>query len=271
MMRYEISEQSCNFVLNLGKIGAFFFKNNKIKMVKKKKYGVTNLEPLEYVAQIRTIFREKGNVESSEKYRNYMKQRVDFFGLTAPVWVALSKDFFEKNGVPVTQNMWEVVRICFAEECREMHYFALEIVQNEIERNPDASPDLIELLEELVLTQSWWDTVDWLAKLIALHFQRFTHQENPKTWEWIEHEDMWLQRIAVTYQRYYKVKTDEEKLFAFVLKIAHSREFFLQKGAGWALREYARWNAEAVKDFVATHYDKLAPLTRREALRHFQK
>ncbi len=240
-------------------------------MIKKKKYGTTNLEPLEYVAQIRTIFRDTGTPERAEKSQSYMKQHFGFYGLTAPVWMALSYDFFAKKGVPIEENMWEVVRICFAEECREMHYFALEIVQNEIERNPDASPDLIELLEELVMTKSWWDSVDWLAKLIAIHFKRFTHLENPKTWEWIEHENMWLQRIAVTYQRYYKTKTDSEKLFAFVLKIAHSREFFLQKAAGWALREYAKWNVEAVKTFVATHEDKLAPLTRREALKHFQK
>lgn len=67
------------------------------------------------------------------------------------------------------------------------------------------------------------------------------------------------------FQLMYKEKTDKELMFKYIRQVAGSKEFFLQKGAGWALRQYSRTNPEAVKKFVAEN--QLAALTRREALR----
>ncbi|MEZ4918947.1 MAG: DNA alkylation repair protein [Saprospiraceae bacterium] len=53
--------------------------------------------------------------------------------------------------------------------------------------------------------------------------------------------------------------------FEYILLVADSKEFFLQKGAGWALRQYSKTNPDAVREFVAAH--RLPALTRREALR----
>ena len=75
---------------------------------------------------------------------------------------------------------------------------------------------------------------------------------------------MWLQRVAITFQRYYKKKTDAAMLFDYVLRLAHSTEFFIQKGSGWALREYSKIDPQAVLDFVEKH--DLPRLTRREAI-----
>jgi 3-methyladenine DNA glycosylase AlkD len=44
-------------------------------------------------------------------------------------------------------------------------------------------------------------------------------------------------------------------------------DFFLRKGIGWALRQYARTDPAWVRSFVTAHPD-LSPLSRREALRH---
>ena len=43
-------------------------------------------------------------------------------------------------------------------------------------------------------------------------------------------------------------------------------DFFLRKAIGWALRQYARTDADWVRAFVATH-PALAPLSRKEALK----
>ena len=37
-----------------------------------------------------------------------------------------------------------------------------------------------------------------------------------------------------------------------------------------ALRDYARWNPQAVTDFVVQHRDRLSPLTVREAAKHLE-
>ena len=77
---------------------------------------------------------------------------------------------------------------------------------------------------------------------------------------------MWLQRTAIIFQLKYKENTDQELLFNTIRQHCHSKEFFIQKAIGWALRQYRYANAKAVDDFVASH--QLAPLSVREALKH---
>ena len=47
-----------------------------------------------------------------------------------------------------------------------------------------------------------------------------------------------------------------------------SKEFFLRKAIGWALRQYAWTNSRWVVGYVAEHAGRLSPLSRREALKN---
>lgn len=118
-------------------------------------------------------------------------------------------------------------------------------------------------LEHFILTKSWWDTVDALAKLVGEVFSR--DQACRDTWlpKWRSSESLWLRRSTILFQLAYKGDTDAELLFAIVEENASSREFFIQKASGWALREYAKTDRERVQAFVATN--DLPGLTRREA------
>ena len=222
----------------------------------------TQLSVQIYFKKIQCVLREQGNPETAQGQIAYMKHQFEYFGLKAPVWLGITKHFFNENGVFQGEDLKEFVRLCFDEPQREMHYIGLEIAQKAMKNEPE---DFIYFLEELILTKSWWDSVDWLAKLVALHFDRFPHQIKPITEGWISSDDMWLQRIAITFQRYFKKKTDADMLFDYVLRLSHSTEFFIQKGSGWALREYSKVNPQAVLDFVENN--KLPNLTRREAIR----
>jgi 3-methyladenine DNA glycosylase AlkD len=217
----------------------------------------------DYLSAIRRVLNDNGNPEYAQKQMQYMKNHFDFYGLNAPKWMGLSKEFFTEHGVFDGEDLKQFARLCFDEPQRELHYIALEMVQKQVKIQPE---DFIFFLEELILTKSWWDSVDWIAKLVAMHFTRFPHQICPITEGWIRNENMWLQRMAITFQRYFKGKTDEKLLFDYIRRTANSREFFIQKGAGWALREYAKINPSAVISFCET--TELAPLTRREALKH---
>ena len=60
--------------------------------------------------------------------------------------------------------------------------------------------------------------------------------------------------------------TDRGRLFRYGPPRAAHDEFFLRKAIGWALREYSKTDAAAVRRFVAANADRLSPLSRREAL-----
>lgn len=74
-----------------------------------------------------------------------------------------------------------------------------------------------------------------------------------------------MKRTAIIFQLGYKLDTDFELLKAECLKNIDSKEFFIQKAIGWALRDYASVNPQGVLKFVQNNPFK--PLSVKEALR----
>ncbi|MEX2081800.1 MAG: DNA alkylation repair protein, partial [Dehalococcoidia bacterium] len=83
---------------------------------------------------------------------------------------------------------------------------------------------------------------------------------------WVEAEDMGLARTAILHQLRFKGATDSQRLFRYCEQKAPETEFFIRKAIGWALREYSKTDAGAVRRFVAEHDGELSGLSRREAL-----
>lgn len=221
------------------------------------------IDPTAYCQLVRERFRANGNPEIAQGQMAYMRHQFEYFGLKMPAWTALTKVIHAENGIPQGEGLRALVRLCFQDEHREMHYFGLETLQKSLKNQP---AECIEFLEELILTRSWWDTVDWINKLVGLHFRRFPELIKPVTERWMASGNIWLQRVCLIFQLTYKDKTDTALLFDYVCRVAGSKEFFLQKGAGWALRQLAKTNPQAVVEFVENN--RLAPLTRREALKN---
>ena len=78
----------------------------------------------------------------------------------------------------------------------------------------------------------------------------------------------WLQRAAILYQLKYKEQTQVSLLLKCVSVLASSKEFFIRKACGWALRELSKTNPQVVKEFILSH--NLSGLTRREASKYIE-
>jgi 3-methyladenine DNA glycosylase AlkD len=78
--------------------------------------------------------------------------------------------------------------------------------------------------------------------------------------------NMWLNRAVILFQLSYKQNTNSEMLFSECIKHAHSKEFFIQKAIGWALREYGKFYPSKVIEFVKQA--NLKPLSNKEALKN---
>ena len=125
----------------------------------------------------------------------------------------------------------------------------------------------IQLIEKLIITNSWWDSVDTIAKNILGEYLLEYPLETKKVIERFSNsENMWLKRSAILFQLGYKQKTNFDMLKSECEKHKNSNEFFIQKAIGWALREYGKTNPEAVRNFVAS--TNLKPLSKKEALKN---
>ena len=191
----------------------------------------------------------------------YMKERFPFFGVKAPLRRALLKA--EVPAATSWDELVELVMLCFGAPERELHQAALDLLA----RNSKVwTPDLVDLIEQLVLRHSWWDTVDGLAGLAGKALARFPERsDRPEVW--IGHQSFWLQRVALLYQLSAREATDTERLARYIENTMASREFFLRKAIGWALRQYGYTDPAWVRDFVETHRQQLSPLSVREATR----
>jgi 3-methyladenine DNA glycosylase AlkD len=219
----------------------------------------------DWYEMVSRTYTDKGNPLHAEAQARYMKYKFAFYGLKAPEWLALTKDWFKTHGAPKSGlELDDLVQLCYEDDHREMQYFAIEALQKRLKEQPE---NYIEQLEYCITNKSWWDTVDWLAKLVGMHFKRYPHLIVPTTERWMASGNIWLQRVSIIFQLFYKTETNTDLMFRYILQVAHDKEFFLRKGAGWALRQHTRTDPEIIRTFVAKHEKMLSPLTKKEALR----
>jgi 3-methyladenine DNA glycosylase AlkD len=121
----------------------------------------------------------------------------------------------------------------------------------------------------MLITKSWWDTVDSIAGgTVGVQFQRFPDVREKYLPKWRASDNFWLRRTAILFQLNYKKETDFDLLCEIIRENLDSNEFFINKAIGWSLRQYARIDPKAVKKFAKS--TRLHPLSQREALKHLE-
>ena len=201
---------------------------------------------------------------AAEPMRKYMRNQFDFLGIPNPARTKIDRDVLAGMPPPDGDELATVVLACWARPEREFQYFALGYLHRHVRR---ADSDLLPVLEQLITTKSWWDTVDDLAKHAVGHLVRADPALLPVMDSWITSEDIWLARTALLHQLASKDLTDSDRLFRYCRLRAADREFFIRKAIGWALREYSKTDEAAVRAFVAEMGDELSGLSRTEALK----
>lgn len=118
----------------------------------------------------------------------------------------------------------------------------------------------------MITTGAWWDHVDQVSQRIGALLGAFPAELRPTILAWSRDPDRWLRRTSIICRLDAKEQTDLSLLSTTILANADDPDFFLRKGIGWALRQYAPVDPDWVRTFVADH--DLSPLSRREAMKH---
>lgn len=198
---------------------------------------------------------------------NYMKNNFSFLGIKTEPRRTIFKQCYEKHQSEIKANFRTIIWELFQKTEREFHHVALDLALKEFKKNFEKE-DII-FIEKLIITNSWWDTVDAFAKyLVGGYLQQFPKETFTVIERFSNSENKWLNRTAIIFQLSYKEKTNFDLLKAECEKHKHSTEFFIQKAIGWALRDYSRFNPDGVLNYV--NNTNLKPLSKREAIRNIQ-
>ena len=219
-------------------------------------------------AALQRAFTEHANAERAVGAAAYMRDQFRFFGIDAPTRRRLIREVRHTLGLP--SSVLDLADLCWADVEREMQYAACDVLaQPAVLRR--LTPADVPHLQRLVTTKSWWDTVDVLAPTIIGGILRpFPDLVRAHARAWIASDNIWLQRTAILVQLKYREQTDFDLLTECILRRASSTEFFVRKGAGWALRQYAYTAPDLVRAFLDEHRQALSGLTLREASKHLR-
>ncbi|HSN47822.1 MAG TPA: DNA alkylation repair protein [Flavobacterium sp.] len=220
---------------------------------------------MSFINELETALQKNSNPEAAFAMAKYMRNQFSFFGIKTEIRRQIFKVIWKENQKKVSENPREIALELYSKPQRELHYCAIEILIKQLKGNYEKED--IQLIEKLLITNSWWDSVDSIAKNILGQYLLEHPLETKKvTTRFSNSGNMWLSRSAILFQLGYKEKTNFELLQFECEKHKNSREFFIQKAIGWALREYAKTNPEAVKNFVAN--TNLPSLSKKEALKN---
>lgn len=207
-------------------------------------------------------FYQNSNPERASGMAAYMKNQFSFLGLTKPERVALQRAFLNQAKKTAAVDWAFIMRLWGLPE-REFQYLALDYLlalSNRLQKED------IDKLEVLITHKSWWDTVDNLAIITGILCAAYPELVASHMIKWSEDPNIWLVRISVLFQLKYKKETNTEVLSRIIRKNSDTKEFFINKAIGWALREYSKTNKEWVKAFIED--SRLHPLSVREGSKY---
>jgi 3-methyladenine DNA glycosylase AlkD len=199
----------------------------------------------------------------------YMNSTMPFYGIQTTERRAICKRLFGEFRL-ASQEEWSstVLTLWRDAKFREERYAAVELAGY---RSYDSFQTLntLPMYEEMIVTGAWWDFVDTIAKdRLGLLLVRSPQPIRRKMLQWSKSKNLWKRRSAILCQLGFKAKTDLELLYACIEPSLSSKEFFLQKAIGWALRQYAWTDPVDVKRYVHRNSERLSPLSKREALKN---
>jgi 3-methyladenine DNA glycosylase AlkD len=221
------------------------------------------------VTAMRTALAEEGDAAKAPGMRAYMKSEMPYRGVATPEQKVIFRTVLREH--PIADRItWQdtVLELWDGAGFREERYAALAVVAHPAYAG-HLGPHALPLLDHLIVTGAWWDYVDTLAtRTVGPLVRAHPAELVPVMLAWSRDDDMWRQRTSIIHQVGAKRAVDTDLLAACIEPSLGSKEFFLRKAIGWALRDHAWHDPSWVQRYVRAHEDRLSGLSRREALKN---
>lgn len=213
--------------------------------------------------EIKKLFESKEDKENAIAMSKYMRNMFDFYGLSTPKRKEIYNDFIksEKKSKKID---WTFLDKCYEDPHREFQYLVSDYL---LAMKEYVTFEDISKIQNYITQKSWWDTIDFLCKVIG-DVELRDPRVKKLMLKWSNDENIWIKRSAIEHQLSLKDKTDCELLEKIIVNCFGMDEFFINKAIGWALREYSKTNPKWVRDFIDKYNDKMNNLSIKEASKY---
>ena len=213
--------------------------------------------------EIKKIFESKEDKENAIAMSKYMRNMFEFYGLPTPKRKEVYNDFIKKEKKSKIID-WDFLDKCYEDDHREFQYLVYDYL---LAMKQYVSYDDIFKIREYIVNKSWWDTIDFLCKVIG-DVELRDYKVKDLMLEWSKDDNIWIKRTAIEHQLNLKDKTDCELLEKIIVNCFGTDEFFINKAIGWALREYSKTDPKWVKNFINKYKNKMESLSIKEASKY---
>ncbi len=205
----------------------------------------------------------------AEGAERYLRSRMPCLGIRAEEFRRALRPVFEQVSLPDAAAWRTLVLGLFRGATLRDEWWAAAFLAADRRARDFQTMESLPMYEEMIVKAAWWDVVDDLAthRLSAIVLRE------PRTMKramraWSRGENLWKRRSAILCQVPLKTETDLDFLYAVIDPSLRSKEFFLRKAIGWALRSYAWTDPAEVVRYVSENRARLSGLSIREALKN---
>ncbi len=229
--------------------------------------GIDKKQIDEFLKVLRKKYEENANPEYAIHMKKYMRDLYDYYGIRSEIRREIQKELISQLKSINQEQLIYIINQLWNLNKREFQYTAMDICG--IKKNL-LNKNIIDKIENLIISKSWWDTVDFLApNCIGTIFRNNPEIKLNYIGKWVSSDNLWLKRACLIFQLKYKNKTDKGLLFNLCTKLSKEQDFFIKKAIGWALREYSKVSPLEVKSYIENH--SLSNLSIREGMKIINK
>jgi 3-methyladenine DNA glycosylase AlkD len=184
----------------------------------------------------------------AEHSKRYLKSPYSFYGIRVPVLRKIAKE--HKNlDIASTHNLFDEL---WNSGNHEEMSLAMFLLQNHKKKYGLETWNFIMKRLEKAKT---WDHIDWISTDIIGNILLNNITLNPEIKEMSMSQNPWVRRASIvsTYQLIKKQRLD--LTFKLAETLVYDSDIYVQKGAGWMLREAGKRQRLAAREFILMHLD----------------
>jgi 3-methyladenine DNA glycosylase AlkD len=236
---------------------------------------LAHLRAVTLLTDVRKVLKASGDPTKAAAMQAYMKSPMPFWGVPTPDRVKVKAVLDAHEVSDAKQWRTDVLALWRGATHREERYAALTLTKDRRAKTFQTI-EALPMYEEMITTGAWWDYVDEIAgdRFAALLRAEPSSMRRAMA-KWSTDADMWKRRSSIICQLRFKTDLDLDLLYTCIEPSLEgpkghplSKQFFIRKAIGWALRQHAKTDPDEVRRYVKKHEAQLSGLSRREALKH---
>jgi len=202
---------------------------------------------MEEILQIREELKKIGDEKQATKIKKYLKSPYDFYGVNVPKLRAIAKQYKNLN-IYDTFNLFDEL---WSSKNHEEMSLALFLLEN---HKKNYSLEMWTFLKPRLEKAKTWDHIDQLSshtvgEILAQNFQTLY----PEMKELSVSRNPWMRRLSIV-STYPLIKLNKiEPTLKFAEKLVYDNDIYVQKGAGWMVREAGKRDRFSVREFILMH------------------